>query len=69
MLAKMETVSVSEGREVTVAWGVRDRLLPYRLQAPRARRELPVAAHVALGAGHVPFYDDPDACTAVILAR
>jgi pimeloyl-ACP methyl ester carboxylesterase len=54
---------------VTIAWGVRDRLLPYRLQAPRARRLLPHATHVALGAGHVPFYDDPAACAAVIRRR
>jgi pimeloyl-ACP methyl ester carboxylesterase len=51
---------------VTIAWGVRDRLLPYRLQAPRARTMLPWATHVALGAGHVPFYDDPAAVAAAI---
>ncbi|HYB24462.1 MAG TPA: alpha/beta fold hydrolase, partial [Solirubrobacteraceae bacterium] len=44
---------------VTIAWGRRDRLLPYSLQAPRARRLLPWATHVTLGAGHVPFFDDP----------
>jgi pimeloyl-ACP methyl ester carboxylesterase len=47
---------------VTIAWGQRDRLLPYRLQAPRARQLMPWATHVTLGAGHVPFYDDPAAC-------
>ena len=57
------------GVGVTVAWGERDRLLPYRLQAPRARRLLPTATHVTLGAGHVPFYDDPAAVAAVIRAR
>lgn len=51
---------------VTIAWGVRDKLLPYRLQAPRARALMPWARHVALGAGHVPFYDDPAACAEVI---
>jgi pimeloyl-ACP methyl ester carboxylesterase len=51
---------------VTIAWGNRDRLLPYALQAPRARRMLPWATHVTLGAGHVPFYDDPAAVAAVI---
>ena len=54
---------------VTIAWGDRDRLLPYRLQAPRARRMLPEATHLTLGAGHVPFYDDPAAVAAVIRAR
>jgi len=53
---------------VTIAWGTRDRLLPYALQAPRARRMLPWATHVTLGAGHVPFYDDPAAVAAVIRA-
>jgi pimeloyl-ACP methyl ester carboxylesterase len=51
---------------ITIAWGNRDRLLPFRLQAPRARRLLPWATHVTLGAGHVPFYDDPAAAAAVI---
>jgi pimeloyl-ACP methyl ester carboxylesterase len=53
---------------VTIAWGTRDRLLPYRLQAPRARRMMPWATHLPLGAGHVPFYDDPAAVAAAIRA-
>ncbi len=51
---------------VTIAWGVRDRLLPYRLQAPRARALMPWATHLELGAGHVPFYDDPAAAAAAV---
>jgi pimeloyl-ACP methyl ester carboxylesterase len=51
---------------VAIAWGRRDKLLPYRLQAPRARTLLPWATHVTLGAGHVPFYDDPAAVAAVL---
>jgi pimeloyl-ACP methyl ester carboxylesterase len=47
------------GTPVTIAWGTRDRLLPYRTQAARARALLPHARHVTLGVGHVPFYDDP----------
>jgi pimeloyl-ACP methyl ester carboxylesterase len=54
---------------VTIAWGARDRVLPYRLQAPRARAMLPWATHVTLGAGHVPFYDDPAAVAEVIRTR
>jgi pimeloyl-ACP methyl ester carboxylesterase len=54
---------------LTIAWGRRDWLLPYRLQAPRARAQLPWATHVTLGAGHVPFYDDPAACAEVIRVR
>ncbi|MGO9761918.1 MAG: alpha/beta fold hydrolase [Solirubrobacteraceae bacterium] len=54
---------------LTIAWGRRDRLLPYRLQAPRARALLPWATHVTLGAGHVPFYDDPAACAEVVRVR
>jgi pimeloyl-ACP methyl ester carboxylesterase len=53
---------------ITIAWGRRDRLLPYRLQAPRARAALPGATHLTLGAGHVPFYDDPAACAEAIRA-
>jgi pimeloyl-ACP methyl ester carboxylesterase len=51
---------------VTVAWGVRDHLLPYRRQAPRARARLPRARHLALGAGHVPYFDDPGSVAEVI---
>ena len=51
---------------ITVAWGERDRLLPYRLQAPRARALLPQATHVTLGGGHLPFYDDPAAVAEVV---
>jgi pimeloyl-ACP methyl ester carboxylesterase len=54
---------------VTIAWGRRDRLLPYRLQAPRARAMLPWATHVTLGAGHIPFHDDPAAVAEVIRDR
>jgi pimeloyl-ACP methyl ester carboxylesterase len=72
-LAAFDSYSFDRGEQlrsvpVTIAWGERDRLLPYRLQAPRARRMLPEATHVTLGAGHVPFYDDPAACAAVIRA-
>jgi pimeloyl-ACP methyl ester carboxylesterase len=53
---------------LTVLWGKHDRLLPYRLQAPRARAQLPHARHVTLGAGHVPFYDDPPVVAEAIRA-
>ena len=51
---------------VTVAWGASDHLLPARRQAPRARALLPWARHLTLGAGHVPFFDDPGAVAEVI---
>jgi len=54
---------------VTIAWGKHDRLLPYKRQAPRARAMLPWATHVTLGAGHVPFSDDPAAVAQVIRSR
>jgi pimeloyl-ACP methyl ester carboxylesterase len=54
---------------LTIAWGRRDRLLPCRLQAPRARAMLPLATHLTLGAGHVPFYDDPAAVAETIRSR
>lgn len=53
---------------VTIAWGDRDRILPYR-QAALARERLPAARHVALpGCGHVPMHDDPELVAEVILA-
>ena len=52
---------------VIVAWGARDLLLPKR-QATRARSLLPRARHTLLpGCGHVPFYDDPALCAALLL--
>ena len=57
---------MGSGAPVTVAWGDHDWLLPRRLQAPRAQRMLPDARHLTLGAGHVPYFDDPDAVAAVI---
>jgi pimeloyl-ACP methyl ester carboxylesterase len=51
---------------VTIGWGVHDRLLPYRTQAKRARALLPHARHLALGAGHVPVFDDPAAVSELI---
>jgi pimeloyl-ACP methyl ester carboxylesterase len=50
----------------TIAWGIHDRLLPYRTQAPRARALLSRARHLSLGAGHVPFFDDPRAVAEAI---
>lgn len=50
----------------TVAWGVGDRLLPYR-QAAAAERLLPQAHHVSLPAcGHVPMSDDPGLVAALV---
>jgi len=54
-----EPEQLDGGIGLTVAWGVHDRLLLYRTQAPRARTMLPRARHLSLGAGHVPFFDDP----------
>jgi pimeloyl-ACP methyl ester carboxylesterase len=51
---------------VTIAWGIHDRLLPYRRQAPRAQALLTRARHLALGAGHVPHFDDPAAVAETI---
>jgi pimeloyl-ACP methyl ester carboxylesterase len=61
-----EPVDMPAAIPVTVAWGNHDWLLPRRLQAPRAQRMLPHARHVTLGAGHAPYFDDPDAVAAVI---
>jgi len=63
-LAAFEDYSFGEGEQlattpVTIAWGIHDRLLPFRTQSARARALLPSATHLTLGVGHVPFYDDP----------
>ncbi|HTA05171.1 MAG TPA: alpha/beta fold hydrolase [Solirubrobacteraceae bacterium] len=64
-LAAFSDYAFADGHEldssipVTVAWGIHDRLLPYRTQSKRARALLPTARHLSLGAGHVPFFDDP----------
>jgi pimeloyl-ACP methyl ester carboxylesterase len=58
------------GIPVTIAWGTRDAVLPYRRQAARAREELPTARHVLLeGCGHLPFADDPARCADLLTAR
>jgi pimeloyl-ACP methyl ester carboxylesterase len=55
---------------VTVAWGTRDLVLPYRRQARRARAALPTARHVLLpGCGHLPFSDDPRRCAELLTPR
>lgn len=52
----------------TVAWGTKDRILPYR-QSARAYRRLPDAVHVPLvGAGHVPMTDCPDEIVSIVEA-
>jgi pimeloyl-ACP methyl ester carboxylesterase len=44
----------------TIAWGTRDRILPYA-QSKVARQRLPQARHEPLpGSGHVPMADDPE---------
>jgi pimeloyl-ACP methyl ester carboxylesterase len=53
---------------VTVAWGRRDVLLPPITQARRARAMLPWARHLSLPrCGHIPFYDDPERLSRVLL--
>lgn len=52
---------------VTIAWGIRDHLLPPR-QAARAKALLPQARVIPLpGCGHVPMTDDPDLVATVLL--
>jgi len=71
-LAAFDHYDFSAGDElrdtpVTIAWGRYDRLLIYARQAPRAASRLPFARHVTLGAGHVPFFDDPAAVAETIM--
>ncbi|XVU30064.1 alpha/beta fold hydrolase [Actinoplanes sp. CA-054009] len=58
---------MADGIPVTIAWGTRDLVLPYR-QAARARVLLPRARHVRLpGCGHLPFADDPHTCARLLV--
>lgn len=71
VLAAFDVYDFCDGEQlrdarVTVAWGRYDRLLIYSRQAPRARARLPWARHLTLGAGHVPFFDDPAAVAETI---
>jgi pimeloyl-ACP methyl ester carboxylesterase len=51
----------------TIAWGTKDRILPYS-QSKTARQRLPQARHVDLvGSGHVPMGDDPELVLRVIV--
>lgn len=60
--------ALRDGPPLTIAWGDHDYLLLTR-QRRRARRMLPWARHVELpGCGHVPFSDDPELLTTVLLA-
>ena len=70
-LAAFDEYDFTAGEElrstpVTIAWGRHDRLLLYSRQSPRARERLPWARHVTLGAGHIPFFDDPGAVAQTI---
>ncbi|RJO77241.1 alpha/beta fold hydrolase [Nocardia panacis] len=66
--ARLSETSALTKIPVTIAWGSRDILLTYVTQSRRARTMLPSARHLTLhGSGHTPFYDDPAACSAVLL--
>jgi pimeloyl-ACP methyl ester carboxylesterase len=55
---------------VTIGWGTRDIVCPYKNQARRARGVLPTARHVPLpGCGHLPFLDDPRRCADLLTGR
>ena len=55
------------GVPVTIAWGVRDGLLP-PWQRHRAQAAIPHARVLALsGCGHVPFFDDPELTARTVL--
>lgn len=66
-LGKWRLTSAIVDVPITIAWGDRDLVLPYR-QSRRARRVLPDARHVRLRrCGHLPFADDPETCARLLL--
>jgi pimeloyl-ACP methyl ester carboxylesterase len=73
MLREIVSLRVGEVRfdvPVTVAWGTRDRLLPFDPQAGRARERVVGARFVALGdAGHIPTWDVPERLVGVVLGK
>ena len=55
---------------VTVAWAEKDRVLPQRLHERFFRERLPHAEFRTIrGAGHVPFWDAPDAVLDAVVSR
>jgi pimeloyl-ACP methyl ester carboxylesterase len=51
-----------------IAWGTRDRVLPYRRHVPRLRELVPDAEYLELtGSGHCPMLDEPERTADVIL--
>lgn len=51
-----------------IAWGTKDRILPYRAYTPAHKRHFPDAEWVTLeGLGHVPMSDDPALVAKTIL--
>jgi pimeloyl-ACP methyl ester carboxylesterase len=53
---------------VRITWGAEDRLLPPARYSARLRRILPGAEFTEIpGAGHLPMWDEPDACARAIL--
>lgn len=53
---------------VRIAWGTKDRILPYSRYTPAIRRHIPQAEWITLdGLGHVPMSDDPELVAHTIL--
>ena len=58
------------GLPVRIAWGERDRTLPFGDYGAPWLEQLPEAEFVELpGCGHVPMYDDPQLVADTILAQ
>ncbi|MFY9488783.1 MAG: alpha/beta hydrolase [Solirubrobacterales bacterium] len=61
------TMDDAEG-PIRIAWGTKDRILPYKGYSPGWRKVLPEADWVTLnGLGHVPMSDDPELVASTVL--
>jgi alpha-beta hydrolase superfamily lysophospholipase len=64
----LEPRSLQAPCPVLIAWGARDRTLPFKRYGPPLLAAVPEAEHITLpGVGHTPMFDDPQLVTRTVL--